>query len=237
MRRVLWAAALYLAVAGAFSGVMRAMFVADLGSRVEPLRVSAFERLALTDPNLESRRGDVAEMDARFGRYRRTTLMHVLPGAAFLLLAPLQFSRKLRGRLPSAHRWLGRALMLAGLFAAFSGLFFGAYMPFAGNPERIIISIAGVMVLTSIVCGFIAIRRGETEKHREWMIRVFALMLAISVIRVIAAALDLTLAPRGYPTRFVFVSSLWSGWVATAIFAEWWIRSGSKAVSLSRRRP
>jgi uncharacterized membrane protein len=232
MRRVLWAAVLYLAVAGALSGVMRAIYVADLAGRAEPLREKAFERLGLTDPNLELRRADLAEMDSRFGRYRRTTLMHVIPGAAFLLLAPLQFSRKLRRRFPAAHRWLGRALMIAGMFAAFAGLFFGGYMPFAGNPERIIIVLAGVMTLISIVCGFTAIRRGETEKHREWMIRVFALMLAISFIRLIAAALDLTLAPRGYPPRFIFVSSLWTGWVATAIFTEWWIRYGSKPSAL-----
>ena len=232
MSRALWAAVIFLAVLGGLAGVMRAAFPADLVGLVEPVRTRMFQRLGLTDPNPELRRADVAEIDARFGRYRVTTLMHVLPGAAFLLLAPFQFSRKLRGRFPTAHRWLGRVLLLAAVIAGFSGLFFGAYIPFAGNAERIIISAAGGALFVAIGCGFAAVRRGDSARHREWMIRVFALMLAISVIRVIASALDLALSPRGYPPRLVFVLSLWSGWVATVVFAEWWIRYGSKRSAL-----
>jgi hypothetical protein len=56
------------------------------------------------------------------------------------------------------------------------------------------------------------------------MIRAFALLLAISTVRIVAAVLDLTMTPAGYGPRPMFVVALWTGWVTTLGAAEIWIR-------------
>jgi hypothetical protein len=49
-------------------------------------------------------------------------------------------------------------------------------------------------------------------------------MVGISTVRLVAAVLDLTLAPLGYSPEMIFVSSLWLGWGSTLAAAELWLR-------------
>jgi hypothetical protein len=72
--------------------------------------------------------------------------------------------------------------------------------------------------------GYLAIRHREIARHREWMIRVFALAIAISTVRIVAGLLDIALAPVGVSPRTLFVISLWTGWIVTITAAELWIR-------------
>jgi uncharacterized membrane protein YozB (DUF420 family) len=44
--------------------------------------------------------------------------------------------------------------------------------------------------------GWRAIRHGDVEAHREWMIRAFAVCAGIATVRIVMAALDLWLTPR-----------------------------------------
>src|SRR3569833_2481636 len=65
--------------------------------------------------------------DEPFAAHRLLTLAHILPGLAFLALAPVQFSSQLRAKRPALHRELGRTVLLAGV-ATFP-------TPFAMSPE------------------------------------------------------------------------------------------------------
>jgi hypothetical protein len=56
------------------------------------------------------------------------------------------------------------------------------------------------------------------------MIRVFAIAIAISTVRVVAGVLDVALTPAGFRPPDLFVVSLWTGWVITLGVAELWIR-------------
>jgi hypothetical protein len=57
------------------------------------------------------------------------------------------------------------------------------------------------------------------------MIRAFALALAISTVRIFAAALDLVATPSGLEPGPAFVIAIWAGWLTTIGAAESWIRS------------
>ena len=73
------------------------------------------------------------------------TLLHVIPGSLFLLLAPIQFLPPVRNRFLGIHRWLGRVLIVAALISGGVGIFFGVYKPFGGVREGVGIAIFGAL--------------------------------------------------------------------------------------------
>src|SRR5581483_10431824 len=56
-----------------------------------------------------------AAMDESFARYRLLTMIHIIPGLFFVVLAPFQFVRGLRSRRPRLHRWMGRVVLVSGI--------------------------------------------------------------------------------------------------------------------------
>jgi hypothetical protein len=106
--------------------------------------------------------------------------LHVIPAGLWMLLAPFQLVRRIRSRWLNYHRWAGRLLVALGLLIGLSALFMGWVIPIAGWPERMIIGCYGVFFLVALGKGFFHIRAHQAMLHREWMIRSFALTLAIS---------------------------------------------------------
>ncbi len=105
-----------------------------------------------------------------------------------------------------------------------SGLYFGVVMPFAGITEAVTIVIVSALFLTAVCKAYLAIRRREIARHREWMIRVFAIALGISTVRVVALIVDIWLTPAGFRPPELFVLSICIGWSLTIGAAELWIR-------------
>ncbi len=61
-----------------------------------------------------------AAMDAGFARHLALTMVHIIPGAVFMILAPLQFVPAIRAKHLSFHRWSGRLLFVSGLVIGIS---------------------------------------------------------------------------------------------------------------------
>jgi uncharacterized membrane protein len=106
--------------------------------------------------------------------------MHVVPGGVFLLLAPLQFSPAIRSRHLRFHRWSGWVIVSLAFIAGISGLWIGLVLPYASN-ERVPIALFGALFLFAPLKGIRAIRRGDMARHRQWMIRLFAVGVGIAV--------------------------------------------------------
>jgi uncharacterized membrane protein len=153
----------------------------------------------------------------------RATLWHILAGAAFFILVPLQFSRRIRSRHPAVHRWNGRAMLILVSASGFAGIYLGLAAPYGGLLESFGTTLFGGLFLLSALRGYRAIRRRDAARHREWMIRMFAIGIAISVIRVVGIA-NLFLFGTTAITPTGFALSLWIGWAATLAAAEMWIR-------------
>jgi hypothetical protein len=222
---VIWIGAIALALFGAVSAAGRVFFAGDLMTRVEPLRLVLIQKLGLNDPFAAERPAIVAQADRKFAEKRVMTLLHVVPGGIFLLLAPLQFSKRIRTRHIRVHRWSGRLLLPCAIVAGLTALYFGVLIPLAGLGEATAIGLFGALFLYSIARAFIAIRKHRVAEHREWMIRVFAIGVAISTVRLIALPLDLVLTDAGVTAPTIFAVSLWAGWVLTVGAAELWIRA------------
>jgi uncharacterized membrane protein len=224
VRAALWSGILLLILVGVAATVNRTVHVTDAAVRLELARQRILPSTPRFIPDPAARMREVTDFDAPFALHPRTARLHVLTGAAFLLLAPLQFVTPIRRRYARVHRWTGRALLVFGCLTGLSGLYFGLLMPFAGPRESAAIALAGGLFFLSMARAFLAIRAGEVARHREWMIRAFAVAVGISTVRVMGGILDTTLTPAGFSVREIFVGSVWLGWVVTVATAEIWIR-------------
>lgn len=170
---------------------------------------------------------DVVAFSGKYYSHRLPTFLHVLPGAFVLFLAPLQFLPRVRSRYINFHRWSGRFILLSTIPLSVSGFFFGA-MPFGGLSETVATWSFGGLFVFAAVRAFVAIRRRDITRHREWMIRMFAVAVSISVIRVV----DLLLfAAFDMSARKAFSLSIWIGWIVTVGAAEIWIRATRPGVT------
>lgn len=167
---------------------------------------------------------ELAHFDRRYAAHPFLTMLHVLPGAVFLMLAPLQFSSRVRSRHIQFHRWSGRILVLTSFVVVLPALYFGLVMPYGGPGEARAIALFGGLFLVAVARAFVAIRRGNVVRHREWMIRAFAIALGISTVRVVMIVFDIALTPVGFRPPEVFVVSIWAGWAISLGAAELWIR-------------
>ena len=160
--------------------------------------------------------------------------LHVVLGGVYLALAPFQFVRRIRSRHLDYHRWAGRMLVSVGLVIGLSALFMALVIPQGGWPERVVIGLFGSLFLFALIKGFLNIRAGRVALHREWMIRAFAVGLAIATARLFFfPALLITMAdPSEKRFGTLLVMSLAVAFVLHAGVAELWIRSTRRSGAL-----
>jgi len=137
--RAVWCAVVLLVLLGVGAAVGRTIFVADFVTRAEPYRQHLFESLRRDDPHLRQRAEEVARFDSRFAAHPFLTLLHVAPGGLLLILAPFQFSSRVRSRYIELHRWSGRFLIAVAFATASIALYFGLLTPYGGPSEAIAI--------------------------------------------------------------------------------------------------
>jgi hypothetical protein len=111
-----------------------------------------------------------------------------------------------------------------------TALFMGLVIPFSGWPERVIIGLFGGLFLVSLVRGFVYVRAGQVNLHREWMIRAFAIALSIATMRLIfIPAMIIVSTPTDAQIAALSVMSFTVAFVAHASVAELWIRATRKS--------
>jgi len=119
--------------------------------------------------------------------FRWYLLPHGLAGACALLLAPMQFSDRLRRRFAKLHRVVGR-IYIGGVVIAAPFGFYIQYFQERTGAARSFSFAAATQATTWIVTTLIAlafIRLGKVEQHRRWMTRSFAIALIFLEVRVV----------------------------------------------------
>ena len=160
-----------------------------------------------------------------FLEYPTIVAVHVVLGGIYMLFAPFQFVKRIRSRHLAYHRRMGRVLVALGLVVGATALFLGLVIPFSGWAERMLIGLFGGLFLFALGKGFVHVRAGRVAPHREWMIRAFAVALAIATQRLIFI---LSLLVVGDPTYGQVVTLSVAAWSAALVvhssLAEVWIR-------------
>src|SRR5215467_13439372 len=159
--RFLWTAVIFLAFIG--------------------LAVATRRTIVLINPGaLSSPKNPAAELDAHFASERALVLTHILPAMLFMVLGPLQFVRSLRSRYPQVHRWSGRIFLAASAVVGISGLSLAFGKTIGGLDEKAAITLFGTFFLISLAKALWHAFHREFAQHREWMIRGYAIGLAIA---------------------------------------------------------
>jgi uncharacterized membrane protein len=204
MIRIIWTVTLLLAAIGVAAVTRRAMQLFEPSS--PPARFS-----------------DAAAMDAGFERHHVLTLFHIVPGLLFMVLGPLQFVRSIRVRRPGVHRWIGRVFLVSGLIVGVTALVMGPQVAIGGTNETAATLLFGSLFLFALVKAWLSIRRGKVAQHREWMIRAFAIGLAVATIRPIVGMFFATMRLTHLTPHEFFGTAFWLGFTIQSIAAEIWI--------------
>jgi uncharacterized membrane protein len=112
-------------------------------------------------------------------------LPHGLGGALALLLAPFQFSNRLRQRNLRLHRILGRLYVACVIIAAPVAI---PIAVFQGPPTLVMAAITQSVgwLLTTAIALYCA-RTGNIQQHREWMIRSYPFAMVFVFTRALFA--------------------------------------------------
>lgn len=169
--------------------------------------------------------------DAGFAHHPILTLVHIVPGAGFMILGPLQFLPRLRNRYPRFHRRCGRVFLLCGFVIGITaGVMPFVMMPIGGVNEAAGVLLFAMYFLTALSKAWWHIIHRRIALHREWMIRAFAVGLAVATIRPIIA---LFFAFSRLSPHVFFGTAFWIGFTLHAIAAEVWINSTRKSLALA----
>jgi len=166
---------------------------------------------------------EAAQMDAGFARHSLLTMLHITPGLVFILLAPLQFVRRLRSRKPKLHRWIGRIILVAGLIIGSSALVMSPQMAIGGPNESAATMLFAIVFLVSLIKAYVHARKRRFALHREWMIRAFAVGFAVATIRPIVGIFFATSRFTHLTPHDFFGTAFWLGFTIQFMIAEIWI--------------
>ena len=106
-------------------------------------------------------------------------LPHGIFGATVLLLAPLQFSERLRRRFTRLHRIVGRFYVVGALCLAPLGAYMQYYQERMGLPRSftVLTVVDGVMLIVTTSIAFLFAYKRKIAQHRQWVTRSYAVAL------------------------------------------------------------
>ena len=112
--------------------------------------------------------------------------MHVLGGATFGILGPIQFSRVLMRRYGLLHRVMGRVFVAAGAMISLSSLSLLWHFPdaysVAMSSGRLLF---GIALGVALAIAMQAILQRDFTRHRNWMIRAYAIGMGATAVTMV----------------------------------------------------
>lgn len=184
--------------------------------------VSVFAGIRLSQDVPAVVSGDLPPADSFERRYAEHPVLayaHILPGLIYLGIAPFQVSRRFRRGRISRHRALGRVAIAAGLITGVFAIAVGLVFPYGGTTEASASVIFGIYFLTALILAYRAVRSGEVDVHRRWMIRAFAVGTGVGTIRLVIGI------SQAFGVGFdeIFGPAFWIAFVIHALAAEAWL--------------
>jgi uncharacterized membrane protein len=122
-----------------------------------------------------------------------TIVVHALPASLLLLIGPFQFATRLLAGRPGLHRALGYVYMVSVVVAALAAIV-AATFSVDGISVQVAFYLLSAAWLYTLFQGFRAIRQGQIQLHRIWLIRNYALSFAAVALR---AFIGLGVGPIG----------------------------------------
>lgn len=225
MRRLLWFGVIFLSLIGCAVAVRRIVTLA-------PTLLHGYHAPA---PPANPVAAQFSALEGIFARYPYLTLIHVVPGLLFMIMGPLQFSASIRSRHIGVHRILGRIFLANALIVGLTALAMSLAMPgIGGINQAAATTLFSLFFLFALGKAYAHIRQREIALHRQWMIRAFAIGLAVATIRPIVGIFFATARFTGLTPHDFFGIAFWIGFTLHLIAAESWIHLTEPAISRVR---
>lgn len=156
-------------------------------------------------------------------------VVHVLTASTAMILGALQLVPRIRAN-RRRHRIIGRAFLGLGTVAfALTAIPLALTTP-DGNVTRFGVLVPALLWPVLAVLGWRAIRRGDVVRHREWMVRLYAVTFFALTTRLLVPLLLLVQLPvmqsryDGDPQAAVSATipyGQWLGWIIDLLIAQW----------------
>jgi hypothetical protein len=157
--------------------------------------------------------------DGTFALHPVFTFLHIVPGAIFVVLGTLLFIPAIRRNHPRFHRRNTGYFLVTGYIVGLSALALPFVLqPIGGINEAAASIFFGLYFLVALT---MASRYAhQRQLQREWIIRAFAVALAVATIRPIVVLFFIF---SHQPPQVFFGTAFWLGFTLHAIVAEVWI--------------
>ena len=146
-------------------------------------------------------------------------VVHILTAIPPLALGMFAFSRRVRNASLRAHRWIGTTYCIAIWISAVTGVLLAL-----ANQHGIIAKLGfGGLGVGWFLTTYLAYKTGRAKdivNHRRWMIRSYALTLAVVSIR----PMFLMQPPFGLEAEAWYLIATWACWVPNLCLGELYIR-------------
>lgn len=147
--------------------------------------------------------------------------IHVFTSMLALAAGFTQFAPWVLRRMPKLHRWMGRCYVLNVCLVTGPASLIMAFYANGGITSRLaFITLATGWIVTTSMGWRLALHR-QWQRHREWMMRSYALTLSALTLRVWKYTLVLLFEPRPMD---LYRLVAWLGFVPNVLLVEWLIR-------------
>ena len=159
------------------------------------------------------------------------TYLHVILAPLALAIGLLQLWPTLRARHPAVHRWTGRLFTVAVAVSVPAGMALSVD-EYGGRVATFGFFGMGVTTLVCLTMGILAILRRDRARHREWMIRTYAVLWSSSVgfrllIILVIPLIAETPLPGGF--REPYLAFIYISWPAGLLFADIYLSRTARA--------
>jgi len=210
---------------------MKMRFTAPVGVPIILLLLSGMTILFAAVQAVQIPLGALPEDSIRLAAAPISHFSHVVAGVAFGIIGPLQFGRVLAKRYGRAHRVLGRVFVVAGAFLSLSSLTLLWQFP---DTHHVLVNgrrlVFGIGLGVALVMAMVAVKARDFQRHRDWMIRAYALGMGATLVSVVFLPILIItgVPPMGLWSDIVFIGS----WAACVVFAQaliMWMNKGARA--------
>lgn len=144
---------------------------------------------------------------------------HIILGLIALLVGAYQLTPRSR-RNPKLHKKLGRVYGLSILLNVLAVPYIALYAT-GGRPSTIAFLVMDVLWLATTANGIRHILRRDAARHREWMLRSYAVTFLFVTFRILMLAMELT---THAPPSVVFPTCVYLSIALNLLFAEAYLR-------------
>ncbi len=148
---------------------------------------------------------------------------HALFGGIALLLGPLQFHPRVQRR-AALHRRIGLTYVTMAMLVGAVGVYMAVFS-YGGIVTHLGFGFLGALTLLTTSAALRYAKAGDYRKHREWVMRSFAMIFAAPTQRL--WLITLMVANQG-DFDFAYPWSSWLCWVVNLAVAEWLIARDRK---------